>query len=494
MPFELALPSDYSDDYLLRTVREKIGDTPFEILIKSLDARNHKNIVWRVSIGPARGEMLSIPRCVNKKSVIVVGYGPAGYFSALALAMAGFKVTVLEQGADVRQREISIREFEENRKFSSDGTYVYGEGGAGTFSDGKLTSRTRSISKEKKFILSTYVSCGAPEEILYLSKPHIGSDILRSMMPKLRAHLQEYGAAINFSEKVSAFSEADGRCRLVTDSGEYTADAVIFATGHSDFDTYRMLINSGLRFSVKTFALGMRMEHEQSFINRLQWGSEKVPGLLAAEYQLTCATSQLPVYTFCMCPGGRIVPSSASPQRSTVNGASEYARAGGYANAAIVAAINLEERMGISNPLDALAFVEQVEQRACERGLFSAPCTSIDAFIKGGLSPVAESSYPFELYPDDYTALYPREILDSIREGLGSFCQRIKGFEQGALVGVETTTSPPVQLQREAGGRAAGYSSVYMCGEGSGFAGGIISSGADGLRCALALIEKFSAK
>ncbi len=446
---------------------------------------------------PPETGKLSIPFQRREEKVVVTGSGPAGFFAAYVLSMAGFNVILLERGTRVEQRQSDLEDFEKGGQFNENSNYAFGEGGAGTFSDGKLTSRTKSISLEKQFIFDTYVSAGAPEEIKYLSRPHVGSDNLRLMMVNLRKRLEDCGVEIHFGVTVKDLKASGSTVRsVITDSGEMEADHFIFATGHSAYDTYRMLIRRGVKFNGKAFAVGVRVEHPQELINKAQWGVPAISGLKAAEYKLTWKQdASLPVYSFCMCPGGKVVPAAPQNDHCIVNGVSEYLRNSPRANSGIVAGMNLYEILGREpDPLESLDWVESIEVKAFESGSgFSIPGCRIRDFLNNKLSGnIPSSSYPFGVFAYDFTQLYPRKIITSLRLAMKNFTRKIKGFEDGVMLGTETKTSSPIQVQRDDKGLCAGFDNLYLAGEGSGRAGGIVSSAADGIKCAFSLINNSS--
>lgn len=501
----IKMPTDYSDGQLEKRITTMVKHKNFswQVEKKSLDARKKSNIHWLLKVGiTGKGSQrvspfppLEIPRLKSGKKVVVIGSGPAGIFSALVLQKAGFKVTLIERGADVKKRSAGINRFEKEGLFDPLGNYAFGEGGAGTFSDGKLTSRTKNISREKGFILESYIRAGGPGEIAWLAHPHLGSDNLRAIVRRLREELLGLGGNVLFETLVEDLTVKDGKVKeVMTSRGFFETDYVIAATGHSAFETYRMLIKRGVIFRTKNLAIGCRVEHPQELINRAQWGRPRLPGVKAAEYRLTFkGDGGLPVYTFCMCPGGTVVPAAAYGDTNIVNGMSLYKRNGKFANAACVAGINLEEIRGKeTSPLDALMWLEELERSFYDfSGGFQAPCCSIDGFIRRKIpgSPV-ESSYPMGLKPAPLWELLPPLVSESLRRGLKTFTHKIKGFETGNILGLESKTSSPLQAAREENRLCTGFDNLYMAGEGSGYAGGIISSGTDGIKTAMAIIER----
>jgi hypothetical protein len=325
-----------------------------------------------------------------------------------------------------------------------------------------------------------------------MKHPHIGSDNLKMIVKNLRKEFEDIGGKVLFETEVKGMKSAGGKVsEIETGSGTMGADKFIFATGHSAYDTYRMLMDGGVRFRTKNFAVGARVEHPQKLINIAQWGAEKLAGVKAAEYRLTFqGNGALPVYTFCMCPGGTIVPGGAFKDTNIVNGMSRYQRNGEFANAACVAAVDANVLLGREcSAEEILDYVESLEKRFYEYSEgYKAPFCTIGGFINR-LEPSEkpETSYPLGLNPAPLWDLFPEKIGDSIREGLKDFGKKIKGFESGNIMGLESKTSSPIQAVRETNGLCAGFENLYMVGEGSGYSGGIISSAADGIKTAIAL-------
>ncbi|MBI5075704.1 MAG: FAD-dependent monooxygenase [Nitrospirae bacterium] len=505
----LQLPTDYHEDELKEGITKQLGIREFSCQIenKSLDARKKGNIHWLVRVvvlsdeidggAPLFSPSLDIPYQKRGKNAVVVGSGPAGFFSAFVLQKAGFDTTLIERGADVHKRTEGIREFEKTGVFDSISNYAFGEGGAGTFSDGKLTSRSKHISKERQFILESYISAGAPEEIGYMAHPHLGSDNLRKIVRNLRDAFIAIGGRMAFETLLEDLKIINGKVtEAITSSGAMEADYFIIAPGHSAYETYRMLIRKGVQFRTKNFALGSRVEHPQRIINKAQWGRESLPGVKAAEYRLTSpGDNRLPVYTFCMCPGGIVVPAAAYHNTNIVNGMSRYQRNEKFANAACVAGIHPDRLIGReASPEEALDWVQALEERFHQYSNgFAAPFCSIQNFIdQKEQTDIVESSYPLGLKPAALWDLLPAEISSAIREGLRDFSNKIKGFETGMIMGLESKTSAPIQVLREKERYCAGIENLYLAGEGSGCSGGIISSGADGIRAALHIVESNS--
>ncbi|MFP4471056.1 MAG: FAD-dependent protein [Bacteroidales bacterium] len=499
---ELRLHTDYSDHDLRKLIGKKLRLKKFtyEIVRQSLDARKKPNVYWLVRVRVFSGELkgapypgepqIKIPYLRRNRKAIVLGSGPAGFFAAFVLQKAGFDVELFEKGTEVATRYRDIMRFEHGNEFKGHSNYCHGEGGAGTFSDGKLTSRTKGIAPEKKFVFETYVSAGAPEEILYLARPHIGSDKLRTVIPNLREQFLQIGGTIRFNTEITGLEISHGKCTAVTTpQGTYSCDLLMVAPGHSSYETYRMLYRNGVGFRTKPFAIGVRVEHPQELINLSQWLNPKLPGVKAAEYKLTyTASNGLPVYSFCMCPGGQVVPSAPSPHQNIVNGVSDYARNSPWANAAIVAGMDLSRHLGHEPSFEeSLGWMENLEKSIYHlHENYDIPGLRINDFLNGRISnSIPPNSYPFQVFPYDFENLLPVGIITALKEGLRDFSKKIHGFETGLMMGLESKTSSPVQVLRDEYRRCVGFENLFIVGEGSGYAGGITSSAVDGVKAAM---------
>jgi len=502
----LKLPTGYDESLLRKKIASKTGLKEFSYSIenKSLDARNKRNIHWEIRVlvssaslkdeSIAAKPVLSIPYKKRGKKAIVVGSGPAGFFAAFVLQQAGFSTTIIERGTEVKKRTEGIRQFEATGIFNPISNYAFGEGGAGTFSDGKLTSRSKRISAEKAFILSSYVKAGAPPEIEYMNHPHLGTDNLKIIVENLRKQFEALGGTYLFETTMTGLTIKQGKVvEIETSKGYFEADLFFIAPGHSAYDTYRTLIKSGVGFHTKNFAIGSRMEHRQELINQAQWGRKSLPGVKAAEYRLTSkGDGEHQVYSFCMCPGGVVVPATAVKEANIVNGMSRYRRDEQFANAACVATFNLGKMLKKEvSALETLDWMEQLEKHFYDfSNVYRAPYCSIRDFInRKTTSGNATSSYPMGIDQAPLWEMLPGNIENALRAGLKDFNRKIKGFETGNLLGLESKTSAPIQVDRSKDGRCAGFENLYVIGEGSGYAGGIISSAADGVKIAMNAIE-----
>lgn len=503
----LQLPTNYTDAEIKAAITKfsNIKNFSYQIISKSLDARKKNNIHWliKAAIFPEnfrktdleKKQLLQIPFIGKGKRVIITGSGPAGFFAAYVLQKAGFKTTIIERGLPVVERTQAIQDLEKNGKFHPQANYAFGEGGAGTFSDGKLTSRSKRISTEKAFIIESYIDAGAPEEIRYLAHPHLGTDNLKCIVQKLKEHYLNIGGTIEFDALTSNIDIKNNKAiSVIAGNKVFEGDYFIFAIGHSAFETYRMLMEKGIPFRTKNFAIGFRLEHLQETINIAQWGKPNLPGVKAAEYRLTSeADGKHPVYTFCMCPGGIVVPATAYANSNIVNGMSYYKRNGKFANAAIVAGVHPDELLNKKcTPSEILDWLEKLEKKAYHfSGSYKAPANSIKDFLKNAKTEnTLVSSFPLGIVPTSLHSFIPKNIANSIKAGLIDFNKKLKGFETGILLGLETKTSAPVQSIRNKQYETEGFENVYIAGEASGYAGGIISSASDGIKTAMAIIAK----
>jgi uncharacterized FAD-dependent dehydrogenase len=504
---EIKAPTGYSDGELRQRISKELRLTEFtwQIENKSLDARKKNSIHWLLRIavhskslkGPDEEQMepLDIPYKARNKRVIITGSGPAGFFAALVLQKAGFDTILLERGADVAKRAQGILSFEKNGQFNPVANYAFGEGGAGTFSDGKLTSRSKHISRERNFFISSYIDAGAPGEIGYMAYPHVGSDNLRVVVKNLRDHFRQIGGEIRFETLLDDLAVSSGRVVEAIAGGESLAgDYFIMAPGHSAYETYRMMMARGVQFRTKNFAIGCRAEHRQEEINRSQWGIEKLSGVKAAEYRLTSeADGKHAVYSFCMCPGGMVVPAATYSHLNIVNGMSSYRRNGQFANAGCVAGVHPDQLAGREvTAFEALQWLEDLEHSFYDfAGGYSAPFCTISDFIRGSEpASIPETSYPLGLKPAPLWNMLPAVVTNALREGLKDFDHRLRGYSSGILLGLESKTSSPIQVLREKNGLCTGFENLFLAGEGSGYAGGIVSSAADGIKIAMQIIEK----
>ena len=428
---------------------------------------------------------------------VIAGFGPAGMFAGLLLAKNGYAPLILERGGDMDSRVASVERFWSGGSLDPETNVQFGEGGAGTFSDGKLT--TRIGDPKCAWVLREFVRFGAPEEILHRAKPHIGTDRLRSVVKRLRAEIESLGGEVRFYMPASDLILENGRlCAVRTTQGDVPADVLILAAGHSARDTFEMLLRRGLVLQPKPFSVGVRVEHLQSEIDRGLYGKYAGhPALPVGEYQLSYRTGEgRGVYTFCMCPGGVVVPAASQEGMVVTNGMSDFARDGTNANAALAVSVTPDD-FGTA-PLDGMRFQQELERRAFTAGGrgYGAPAQDAKSFLEGktGLhSGRVEPTYARGVCGCDFGALFPGFVTEMLKTGLRTFGRKLPGFDAAdtLLTGVETRTSSPVRIPRGMDFYAPNAAGVIPCGEGAGYAGGIMSAAVDGLRAALALMAVY---
>ena len=430
---------------------------------------------------------------------LVVGFGPAGIFAALVLAQMGFRPIVLERGKAVRERTKDTWKLWRENQLNPESNVQFGEGGAGTFSDGKLYSQIKDPRHLGRKVLTEFVKAGAPEEILYLAKPHIGTFRLVSMVERMRAEIEALGGEIRFRSKVADLSIEHGAVQGVTlENGEFiAARQVVLALGHSARDTFAMLHAAGVFMEPKPFAVGFRIEHPQTLIDRARLGPNAGNPLLgAADYKLVHhASNGRAVYSFCMCPGGQVVAATSEPGCVVTNGMSQYSRAERNANAGIVVNIDPADYGGdADHPLAGIAFQRQLEAHAYTLGgsNYEAPGQLVGDFLAGRASSEFGSvtpSYQPGVHLTDLATALPAYAIEAIREAIPAFARQIRGFDlpDAVLTGVETRTSSPLRLTRGGDLQSLNVRGLYPAGEGAGYAGGILSAGIDGIRVAEAL-------
>lgn len=431
-----------------------------------------------------------------KHRPIIVGMGPAGLFAGLTMAQKGYKPIIIERGECVEDRTRTIEKFWNGGEFNSNSNVQFGEGGAGTFSDGKLTTRIKDL--RCAFVVEEMVKAGAPEEIMYKGKPHVGTDILKDVVINIRKEIIALGGEVRFNSKLENLVIRDKEIKAVIVNGEeIPCEALILAIGHSSRDTYEMLYRQEISMATKPFAIGVRVEHPQRLIDENQYGKYAGhPRLKAADYKLTytCKNKERSVYSFCMCPGGVVVAAASEEGRLVTNGMSYYARDKENANSAIVATVG-EKDFG-DNPLDAIEFQRRYEELAFKvgGGNYNAPVQMIKDFVNSKSTTKLGTVKPS--YTPGYTLVdmgkcLPKGVTDALREGFESFEKKIKGFSSGdgIMIGVETRTSAPVRIERNEELQSISTKGIYPSGEGAGFAGGIISAAVDGIKCAESIMK-----
>lgn len=456
-----------------------------EAVLKKCSANN-------VSLRKISPEEIPMLKKEPETRPVVIGFGPGGMFAGLYLARAGAKPVIFERGTEVEKRAAAVQSYWDGGSFDKTANVQFGEGGAGTFSDGKLTTRINDPRCD--FILNEFVAHGAPKEILTKSKPHVGTDKLREVVKNIREEIISLGGEVHFLSQIDDIAVRDGNVASVRVNGaEIPAENVIIAVGHSARDTFAMLKNKGALLEAKPFSVGMRIEHLREDINRAQYGDfAKNEALGAADYQLSYKTGERCAYTFCMCPGGYVVPAENSAESIVTNGMSCYARDGKNSNSALVCSVSAADFGG--DPFAAMAFQGEIESKAFVLGKGKAPCQSVGSFMNGGVSAFGrvEPSYARGVSEASFSELYPENIVSVLKEGITAFERKLRGFsdKEAVLTGPETRTSSPIRIVRGENLEAVGIEGIFPCGEGAGYAGGIMSAAADGVRCAEKLLEK----
>ena len=437
---------------------------------------------------------------------LIVGFGPAGLFAALILAQSGFRPIVLERGKAVRERTRDTWDLWRRHNLHPESNVQFGEGGAGTFSDGKLYSQIRDPRHLARKVLEEFVKAGAPEEILYVSKPHIGTFRLVSMIEKMRAEIIALGGEIRFESRVDDLLIDNGHVRgvVLADGETLAADHVVLALGHSARDSFAMLAARGVFVEAKPFAVGFRIEHPQALVDAARFGPAAGHPLLgAADYKLVHHAQQgagrgRAVYSFCMCPGGQVVAATSEPGRVVTNGMSQYSRAERNANAALVVNIDVADYAPWGShpgdPLAGIAFQRELESRAFELGggNYDAPAQRVADFLAGRPSTALGSvipSYQPGVKPTDLSTALPDFAIAAIREAIPAFARQIRGYDlpDAVLTGVETRTSSPLRITRDKDCQSVNTRGLYPAGEGAGYAGGILSAAIDGIEVAEAV-------
>ncbi|OEF94065.1 NAD(P)/FAD-dependent oxidoreductase [Vibrio splendidus] len=522
---EIKLPLDHEESAIQDAIEAKLGINSdqvlsFNIFKRGYDARKKSKILLIYTLDALvenEAELLEqfisdphvkvtpdmeykfVAKAVENQTErpVVIGFGPCGLFAGLVLAQMGFNPIIVERGKEVRERTKDTFGFWRKRTLNTESNVQFGEGGAGTFSDGKLYSQVKDPKHYGRKVIEEFVAAGAPEEILYVSKPHIGTFKLVTMIEKMRASIIELGGEIRFSTRVDDVHMEDGQITGLTLSNgeEIKSRHVVLAVGHSARDTFEMLYDRGVYMEAKPFSVGFRIEHKQSMIDEARFGKNAGnPILGAADYKLVhhCKNGRT-VYSFCMCPGGTVVAATSEEGRVVTNGMSQYSRAERNANSAIVVGIDPER----DYPGDALAGIRL--QRELESGAYvlggenyDAPAQKIGDFLKGrDPSAIGEVQPSFTpgIHLTDISKALPDFAIEAIREAIPAFEKKIKGFStpDGLLTGVETRTSSPVCIKRGKDYQSINLKGFFPAGEGAGYAGGILSAGIDGIKAAEAL-------
>jgi uncharacterized protein len=525
---ELKLPLDHAADALRPAICQRLGIADdqllgFSIFKRSYDARKRSAITLIYTLdfevadearllakladdrhlGPTpdtQYKYVTQAPVELKTRPVVIGTGPCGLLAGLILAQMGFKPIILERGKAVRERTKDTWGLWRNNKLNPESNVQFGEGGAGTFSDGKLYSQIKDPQHHGRKVLEEFVKAGAPEEIMYVSKPHIGTFRLVKMVENMRTTITELGGEIRFGSKVERLLIEDHQVRGVAlaDGSTIAADHVVLAVGHSARDTFQTLYEQGVYIEAKPFSIGFRVEHPQALIDKARFGPSAGNEILgAADYKLVhhCANGRA-AYSFCMCPGGQVVAATSEEGRVVTNGMSQYSRAERNANAALVVEVKPEDFPGDyrTNPLAGIDFQRHWESAAFVAGgsTYEAPAQRIGDFLAGRPSTAlgsVEPSYQPGVHMTDLASCVPPYVIDALREAIPAFDKQIRGFAMAdaVLTGVETRTSSPIRIKRGADYQSINTRGLYPAGEGAGYAGGILSAGVDGIKVAEAL-------
>ncbi|MBH1976621.1 MAG: NAD(P)/FAD-dependent oxidoreductase [Rhodocyclales bacterium] len=534
---ELKLPLNHGPDDLHAAILARLGITSdalldVQIYRRSVDARKSSAIIltYTVDVVVANEEAIYqrlqktaattrtgghpvsrtpdmdyrfVAHAADKQSIarpVVIGTGPCGLFAGLLLAQMGFRPIILERGKAVRERTQDTWKFWRQSQLNPESNVQFGEGGAGTFSDGKLYSQVRDPEYRSRKVLTEFVKAGAPEEILYVAKPHIGTFRLVSMVENMRASIEALGGEIRFSQRVTDFDiehgQSEGKLRgLTLASGEYiAANHVVLAIGHSARDTFYTLHERGVFMEAKPFSIGVRIEHPQSLIDKVRYGANAGhPILGAADYKLVHhAKNGRSAYSFCMCPGGTVVAAASEPGRLVTNGMSQYSRNERNANSAIVVGITPADYPG--NPLAGIEFQRQWEALAYQAGgsTYAAPAQRVGDFLAQRPSTTLGDvlpSYKPAIHLTDLSLCLPDFVIKTLFEALPAFDKQIRGFamDDALMTGIETRTSSPVRITRNDQYQSLNTRGLFPAGEGAGYAGGILSAAIDGIKAAEAV-------
>ncbi len=522
---QLKLPYQHTEKDLKEKTAKTLGISAaqiqkMQIVKQSVDARKKPEIfyVYAVDVAvPKESSILKkakggqIAKAPEQKYIftadgtktlsfrpVVIGSGPAGLFCAYMLSKAGYKPILLERGASIEDRTKDVKEFWETGILKTESNVQFGEGGAGTFSDGKLNTLVKDTFGRNRKVLEIFVEHGAPEEILYASKPHIGTDVLADVVKNIRKAVIASGGEVRFHSKVTDLKIENNELKgvVINETEVLPCETAVLAIGHSARDTFEMLYHKQIPMEAKAFAVGVRVEHKQAMINRSQYGVEESKILPTASYKVS---EQLDngrgVYSFCMCPGGYVVNASSEEKRLAVNGMSYHARASENANSAIIVTVTPKDYES-THPLSGIAFQRELEERAYNLADGKIPVQLYRDFCKnqvsqafGEILPAMKGKYAFA----NVRSIFPVEIACSIEEGIKKFNNKICGFSQGdtILSGVESRTSSPVRIVRddELMSRIRG---IFPCGEGAGYAGGITSAAMDGIKIAERIAMHYS--
>lgn len=501
---------------------DKADINSISILKRSLDARKKPNIyyVYNLIIDTSKEQLIKNSKIKNvtpyiekpmdldflnkqyqtNEKIAVIGFGPAGMFASLALSIAGIPVDVYERGGAVENRMQSIEDFKKHRILNKESNIQFGEGGAGTYSDGKLTNH--GMKPRGKWLFKEFIEAGAPEEIMYVHNPHIGTDKLVTVVKNIRKKIERLGSSVFFDSKLTDISKINRQYHLVINGETKIYDRVILAIGHSARDTFEMLYKNQVEMEQKPFAVGFRIEHLQEMIDQSQYGNKNLHHELgAAEYKLVHHCKNRSIYTFCMCPGGYVVPAISEEGQVVVNGMSEYKRDNINSNSAVLVTVDQRDFESM-HPLAGVEFQRSIERKAFLLGKenYNAPVQLVGDFIKnqptkklGNVLP----SYEIGFTLSNLRSIFSEEINQSFIEALKQFDHKVNGFSayDSVLTGVESRSSSPVRIVRDSDTlNSVSHPRIYPIGEGAGYAGGIVSAGLDGLKVAEVICQELDKK
>lgn len=512
---QIKLPANHTKEQLEKKIYQAVPKEfveSYHIWKQSIDARKKDNICYvysvdikvtsesktlkhdkRYQIQKVNTKSYKIPKAVKEyeHAPVIAGFGPAGIFCGLVLARAGLNPVILERGASVDERQEDVKKFWETGVLNTESNVQFGEGGAGTFSDGKLNTLVKDKFGRNRFVLETFVEYGAPEEILYEAKPHIGTDLLCKVISNIREDIISLGGKVCFHSKVTDFVVKDNHITevVINDAETIPCDVLVLALGHSARDTFEMLHKKQLEMTPKAFAMGVRVEHPRKFINQSQYGNDyEKYHLPTASYKLTYHTKEeRSVYSFCMCPGGFVVNASSEEGRLTVNGMSNHDRMGQNSNSAIIVNVTPDDFYG-QGPLAGVEFQRYWEEKAFAVGKGKIPVQRLEDFNEnkestkfGTITPDTKGETSFANVRD----CLPDFVSEGIEEGMKAFDLKIHGFANPdtLLLGIEARTSSPLRIERDESMQSQ-IRGIYPCGEGAGYAGGITSAAMDGIKTA----------
>lgn len=493
----------------------------FKILKESIDARKKNDIKFNYSVlVECDNEAKIVSKlkdndvrfeedkyidkfCFGTKKLqhrpVIVGMGPAGMFAGLLMAKNGYRPIIIERGQCVEERTKTVDVFWEKGILDINSNVQFGEGGAGTFSDGKLTTRVKD--KRCDYVLEELVKAGAPREISYMGKPHVGTDILKEVVKNIREEIKRLGGEVLFNSKVENLIIEDKKLKgIIVNGNEMPCESLILAIGHSSRDTYEMLYRNGISMTTKAFAIGVRIEHSQRMLDENQYGKYAGhPKLKASDYRLTYTSPKLNrgIYTFCMCPGGEVVAAASEEQRLVTNGMSYYKRDLHNSNSALLVTVNPEDFQG-NEPLKGMEFQRHYEALAFKLGggKYAAPIQLVGDFLEdrvstkiGSITPTYRPGYSFK----DLRECLPTYVASGLKEGILNFDKKIKGFasKDAVMTAIETRTSAPVRIERDETLQSYSVDGLYPAGEGAGYAGGIISAAVDGIKVAESIMTRW---